>query len=68
MFDPETVGLIQQAPALEGLDLAALPQVLTDAFATVVAARIRLRTGTPVSIITQKGPPIGVQKGPLCRC
>ena len=47
MFDPETVRLIQQAPALEGLDLAALPQVLTDAFATVVAARIRLRTGTP---------------------
>jgi hypothetical protein len=47
MFDPETVGLIQRAPALEGLDLAALPQVLTDAFATVVAARIRLRTGTP---------------------
>ncbi len=47
MFDPETVGLIQQAPALEGLDLAALPQTLTDAFATVVAARIRLRTGTP---------------------
>ncbi len=47
MFDPETVRLIQQAPALQGLDLAALPQVLTDAFATVVAARIRLRTGTP---------------------
>ncbi len=47
MFDPETVELIQRAPALEGLDLAALPQVLTDAFATVVAARIRLRTGTP---------------------
>lgn len=47
MFDPETVGLIQRAPALEGLDLSALPQILTDAFATVVAARIRLRTGTP---------------------
>ncbi|WP_377848687.1 DEAD/DEAH box helicase [Bosea sp. UC22_33] len=47
MFDPETIALIQRAPALEGLDLAALPQVLTDAFATVVAARIRLRTGTP---------------------
>lgn len=47
MFDPETVELIQRAPPLEGLDLAALPQVLTDAFATVVAARIRLRTGTP---------------------
>ena len=47
MFDPETVELIQRAPALEGLDLSALPQILTDAFATVVAARIRLRTGTP---------------------
>lgn len=47
MFDPETVDLIRRAPPLEGLDLAALPQVLTDAFATVVAARIRLRTGAP---------------------
>lgn len=47
MFDPETVTLIRQAPPLEGLDLAALPQLLTDAFATVVAARIRLRTGAP---------------------
>src|SRR5665213_2760909 len=47
MFDPETIGLIQQAPPLEGLDLEALPQLLTNAFATVVAARIRLRTGAP---------------------
>jgi hypothetical protein len=47
MFDPETVALIRQAPPLEGLDLEALPQLLTDAFATVVAARIRLRTGVP---------------------
>jgi hypothetical protein len=47
MFDPETVTLIRQAPPLEGLDLVALPQLLTDAFATVVAARIRLRTGAP---------------------
>lgn len=47
MFDPETVALIRQAPPLEGLDLVALPQLLTDAFATVVAARIRLRTGAP---------------------
>jgi len=45
MFDPETIGLIRQAPPLEGLDLDALPQILTDAFATVVAARIRLRAG-----------------------
>lgn len=47
MFDPETVELIRRAPPLEGLDLAALPQILTDAFATVVAARIRLRTESP---------------------
>lgn len=47
MFDPETVDLIQRAPPLDGLDLADLPQILTDAFATVVAARIRLRTGSP---------------------
>ncbi|MBX9854280.1 MAG: DEAD/DEAH box helicase [Gemmatimonadaceae bacterium] len=47
MFDQETVALIRQAPALDGIDLDALPQLLTDAFATVVAARIRLRTGAP---------------------
>src|SRR3981189_2432486 len=47
MFEPETVPLIRQAPPLEGLDLVALPQLLTDAFATVVAARIRLRAGAP---------------------
>ncbi len=47
MFDPQTVTLIRQAPPLEGLDLEQLPQLLTDAFATVVAARIRLRTGAP---------------------
>ena len=47
MFDPETVRLIRRAQPLEGLDLAALPQILTDAFATVVAARIRLRTASP---------------------
>jgi hypothetical protein len=47
VFDPETATLIRQAPPLEGLDLMALPQLLTDAFATVIAARIRLRTGAP---------------------
>jgi hypothetical protein len=47
MFDPQTVTLIRQAPPLEGLDLEKLPQLLTDAFATLVAARIRLRTGAP---------------------
>ena len=47
MFDPETIDLIRRAPPLEGLDLENLPRLLTDAFATVVAARIRLRTGAP---------------------
>lgn len=47
MFDPETIALIRSAPPLEGLDLDALPQQLTEAFAKVVSARIRLRTGAP---------------------
>lgn len=45
MFDAITADLIRSAPPLEGLDLDALPQQLTDAFATVVSARIRLRNG-----------------------
>ena len=43
MFDADTVALIARAPVLEGLDLAALPQRLTDAYASIVAARIRIR-------------------------
>ena len=43
MFDAETVALIAQAPPLEGLDLARLPQDLTEVYAEIVAARIRLR-------------------------
>ena len=48
MFDPITADLIRSAPPLEGLDLKGLPRELTDAFATVVSARIRLRTGALV--------------------
>ncbi|VXC90642.1 RNA helicase [Burkholderia sp. 8Y] len=44
MFDADTVSLIKQAPALPGLDLQNLPRRLTDAYATLVSARIRLRT------------------------
>ncbi|MBI1382899.1 MAG: DEAD/DEAH box helicase [Planctomycetaceae bacterium] len=44
MFDSETDKLIREAPPLKGLDLAKLPQLLTKAFATIVSARIRLRT------------------------
>ena len=43
MFDPDTVALIRRAPVLADLDLAALPQRLTDAYANIVAARIRTR-------------------------
>jgi hypothetical protein len=43
MFDADTVELISQAPALEGLDLGRLPQALTEVYAQIVTARIRLR-------------------------
>lgn len=43
MFDSDTVSLISGAPELEGLDLSALPEQLTDAYASVVTARVRLR-------------------------
>ncbi|WP_239010664.1 hypothetical protein [Burkholderia pseudomallei] len=43
MFDADTVALISSAPPLPGLNLADLPQQLTDAYARLVAARIRIR-------------------------
>lgn len=43
MFDPTTTALIRAAPPLEGLDLEGLPKRLTEAFADIVSARIRLR-------------------------
>ena len=43
MFDSETENLIRNAPALEGLDLSALPKDFTRIFASIVAARMRLR-------------------------
>ncbi|MEQ8741616.1 DEAD/DEAH box helicase [Parasphingorhabdus sp.] len=43
MFDPTTAALIQAAPPLDGLDLENLPKRLTEAFADIVTARIRLR-------------------------
>lgn len=43
MFDPTTAALIRAAPPLEGLDLDNLPKRLTEAFADIVSARIRLR-------------------------
>ena len=43
MYDPDTVALISSAPKLEGLDLGDLPRRLTEAYATIVANRVRLR-------------------------
>jgi superfamily II DNA/RNA helicase len=43
MFDADTVELIANAPPLEGLDLTRLPQELTEVYAQIVTARIRLR-------------------------
>jgi hypothetical protein len=45
MFDPFTAALIRAAPPLAGLDLDGLPKRLTEAFADIVSARIRLRGG-----------------------
>lgn len=43
MFDAETVKLIQEAPSLEGLNLDTLPKEFTRIYASIVAARMRLR-------------------------
>ena len=43
MFDADTVALIQSAPELDGLDLDHLPEKLTDAYVSIIAARVRLR-------------------------
>ena len=45
MFDPITSALIRSAPTFAGLDLEKLPKRLTEAFADIVSARIRLRGG-----------------------
>ncbi len=46
MFDPVTIQLIGGAPALDALDLEALPRRFTNVFAEIVAARVRLRGAT----------------------
>lgn len=45
MFDNDTVELINSAPKLDGLDLAELPKQLTEAYASIVSARVCLREG-----------------------
>lgn len=53
MFDPNTVELMSRAPALEGLDLASLPQQLTDAYVQIVTERIRLREAVGSESLSQ---------------
>ena len=43
MFDDPTIELIQAAPALDGLDAVSLPRTLTQAYAEIVAVRMRIR-------------------------
>lgn len=45
MYDPLTVDLIRQTPPLRDLDRDGLPDWLTKSYATIVAERLRLRTG-----------------------
>lgn len=52
MFDPVTIDLIKGAPPLGGLDFSELPQRFTNAFAEIVAARVRLRG---VATLEQRG-------------
>lgn len=43
MFDPVTVDLIARAPPLDELDLEELPRRFTNAYAEIIAARVRMR-------------------------
>lgn len=45
MYDSDTSRLIQSSPALDGLNRERLPELLSDAFAKIAAARFRLRDG-----------------------
>ena len=45
MFDPSTVDLIRGTPPLEGLDRDSLPEWLSDCYARIAIARLRLRAG-----------------------
>ena len=49
MFDQDTTALIRSTPELQGLDRQSLPDLLTNAFAQIAAARVRLRAeGSPL--------------------
>lgn len=43
MYDQETARLIRETPSLKGLNRKSLPLLLTEAFAEIASARIRLR-------------------------
>lgn len=66
MFDAETENLIRNAPSLEGLDLSALPKDFTRIFASIVAARMRLRrmgSQQKTEDAATQDPSIGVRQG-----
>lgn len=45
MFDPSTADLIRGTPPLDGLDRESLPDRLSEFYAKIVSARLRLRAG-----------------------
>lgn len=45
MYDQDTASLIRSAPRFDGLDTERLPEMLTESFAKIAAARVRLRDG-----------------------
>lgn len=51
MFDANTVALIAGAPDIAGQNLTELPQRLTEAYASIVTARIRIRDAGPGSAL-----------------
>lgn len=48
MYDTDTADLIRRTPQLDGLDRERLPEQLSEAFAKIAAARMRLRNGSVV--------------------
>lgn len=58
MFDPITSALMRSAPAFAGLDLEQLPRRLTETFADIVSARIRLR-GAPSADLSALAETVG---------
>jgi hypothetical protein len=49
MYDQVTASLIRAAPMLQGLDRDRLPEDLSQAFAEIASARLRMRSGQQVS-------------------